>query len=107
MHARARNRWSRAPAEPATPGWGDCPVALPLHPAQIVVLDRQGPDALAGSRKDGVAHRRRDRRRPGLADAAPFAAAREGEVGLDPRHLGLAQHPVIVEVALNDAALLD
>src|SRR6185312_16186131 len=74
-----------------------------LRPAQIVVLERQGADAFAGRLEDRVAESGGDGWRAGLADAAPFAAARQREMRFDDRHLGHAQHLIAVEIALLDA----
>src|SRR5215204_1271585 len=77
-----------------------------LGPAEVVVLERQVADALAGRGEDRVEHgRRRDRDRR-LADAAPEAAG-GNRVGLDLRHLVDAHDVVSVEVLLLDAAVLD
>ncbi len=46
----------------------------------------------------------RDRRRAGLADPAPFVAARQRQMRLDPRRIGHPHHLVGVEVALLDTA---
>ena len=45
-----------------------------------------------------------DRRRAGLADAAPFAAARQCEMRFDGRRIGHARDLVVVEIALLDCA---
>src|SRR5436309_15617849 len=67
---------------------------------------RQLSYPLARSREDRVADRRRDRRRTWLSDAALRIGARY-DVDLHHRHLGQAQHAVVVEVALLDATLVD
>src|ERR1700691_5594201 len=79
--------------------WSDCL-------AQNMVLDRQRTDALAGGGEDRVAQSRRKRRYRRLTDAAPEIAARHNH-GLDPWRVGHAQHLVVVEVRLLDAAVLD
>ena len=56
--------------------------------------------------KIGVAQRRRQRRHRRLADAAPEIAARHDH-GLDLRHIGDAQHLVVVEIRLHGGAVLD
>src|SRR5215213_3125061 len=76
------------------------------RPAEVVVLERQVADALAGRGEDRVEHgRRRDRDRR-LADAAPEAAGRD-RLRLDRRHLVDAHYVVGVEVLLLDPAALD
>src|SRR5829696_1275929 len=90
---RARRRWRAAAPEDS-------------HLAEIVVLERQVADALAGRGEDRVEHggrRHRDRR---LADAAPEAARRDHS-GLDRGHLVHAHHVVGIEVLLLAAAALD
>src|SRR5207249_1907275 len=77
------------------------------RPASLCHLpDRQLPDPLARSREDRVADRRRDRRRTRLPDAALRIGARY-DVDLHHRHLGEAEHAVVVEVALLYATLVD
>src|SRR5438445_1331040 len=68
--------------------------------------DRRLADALAGGREDRVRHRGRDRRRARLADSAGGFRARH-DVHLDLGHFAHAQHAVVVEVRLLDAAVLE
>src|SRR5207247_847566 len=68
--------------------------------------DRQSPNPLAGQREDRVAHRGRDGRRAGLADAALRVGARH-DVHLDRRHAVHPQHRVVVKVALLHPAAVD
>src|SRR2546422_59400 len=68
--------------------------------------DRQLADALAGGREDRVRHGGRDRRRAWFADPTGGFLARH-DVHLDLRHFAHAQHPVVVEVRLLDAAVLE
>src|SRR3989442_45550 len=68
--------------------------------------DRQLAEALPRGREDRVADGRRDRWRARLADAA-LGIARRHDVHLDLGHLGHPEHPVVVEVALLHAALVD
>src|SRR5260221_1825532 len=73
---------------------------------KTVVLKRQRTHALSGRGEDGIAQRwnhRADRR---FADPAPESAGGQQD-GFDVRRLGQAQHPVIREIALYDAAVLD
>src|SRR5882672_5859039 len=74
--------------------------------SQIVILQRQRPNTLAGCGEDRVAKRRRHHRHRLLAAAATEAAAR-GEHTFHLGHLRHAEHPVIVEIRLLDAAILD
>src|SRR6266849_9190717 len=71
-------------------------------------LTQQGQlaDALAGGREDRVRHGGRDRRRAWFADSTGGFLARH-DVHLDLRHFAHAQHPVVVEVRLLDAAALE
>src|SRR2546425_11542376 len=71
-------------------------------------LTQQGQlaDALAGGREDRVRHGGRDRRRAWFADSTGGFLARH-DVHLDLRHFAHAQHPVVVEVRLLDAAVLE
>ncbi len=85
----------------AAPGAG-----VRLHPERGV-LQRQRADAFSRHGEDGVGDGGRDRRRAGLAEAAPFVAARQDEMGLDHRRVGHAGDRVGVEIALLDPALLD
>src|SRR5690349_19158815 len=68
--------------------------------------DRQLPDPFSVQGKDRVAHRRPDRRRAGLAGAA-LRLARRHDVHLDPWHVGLPEHQVVIEVALLHPALVE
>src|SRR6267143_880792 len=68
--------------------------------------DRQLADALAGGREDRVRHGGRDRRRARFADSTGGFLARH-DVHLDLRHFAHSQHPVVVEVRLLDAAVLE
>src|SRR2546426_2952575 len=72
------------------------------------VLDSNGqaPDALAGGGEDRVAHGGGDDRDAWLADARRRLIA-GNDVHLDLGHLVDAQHLVLVEVGLFDAALFD
>src|SRR5438067_370061 len=66
----------------------------------------QGSQALAGGRKDRVGDRGDDRRGPGLAHPSRRLAAVH-DVNLDGRRLVHPEHPVIVEIALLDATVLE
>jgi len=77
--------------------------ARPQGPMQTQATTTAQP--LAGQREDGVGHRRRDGRRAGFAGAAASLAAAD-DVHVDARHLVEAQDPVVVKIALDDAAFL-
>src|SRR6266581_4694651 len=79
--------------------------ATPAVPARLT-QQRQLADALAGGREDRVRHGGRDRRRARLADSAGGFLARH-DVHLDLGHFAHAQHAVVVEVRLLDAAVLE
>src|SRR5215831_1787436 len=87
-------------AEIGVPGW-------PLSPAQVMVAQRQGADALARDRKDRIAHRQKNRRNTRFANATPFVTTAQRQVRLDLGHGIEAKHLVGIEIALSDAALLD
>src|SRR5262245_13461483 len=78
-----------------------------LCPAQIIVPQRQGADALASDPKDGVTHRWGNWRHAWLADPTPFGAASERQVRLYLGHSVETQHRVVIEIALDYAALFD
>src|SRR5438105_1713470 len=82
------------------PGWLS-------SPTQIMVTQRQGADALARDRKDGIAHRRENRRDTRLADATPLVTAAQRQVRLDLGHGSEAEHLVGIEITFGDAALVD
>src|SRR2546430_420304 len=67
---------------------------------------RQLADALARRREHRVRHSGGDRRRARLADSARGLRARH-DMHLDLRHFAHAQHPVVVEVRLLHAAVLE
>src|SRR3954451_18821544 len=73
---------------------------------QIVVFKRQGADALAGRRENGVAQGRSERRHRRFAGAAPETLAWHDD-GLHARHVGQAKHRIVVEVRLFDLPVLD
>ena len=79
---------------------------LGLRVSQIMVLQRQRADALAGCREDRITQRRRDDRNRGLADPAPgrrrWARSRSRSSAS-----GQPQHRIVVEIRLLDAAVLD
>src|SRR5215469_4344463 len=77
-----------------------------LCPLQVVALQRERADALAGCSKDRVAERRRHERWRRLANAAPESAARHDNA-LDFRRLGKTHHRIVVEVRLLDAPVLN
>ena len=77
-----------------------------FFPRDQGAVDRQPPQRDAGRGIDRVAQRRRSRGDAGLADAAGRLAALD-DVNLDLRRLVDAQHAVVVEVGLLDAALVD
>jgi hypothetical protein len=79
-----------APAARARAGQQQARPWAAIRPAQVLVLQRQLADALAGGGEDGVQHRRRRHRDGGLAHAAP-EAARGHHDGLD---LGHAVHRI-------------
>ena len=73
---------------------------------QLNPVHRQLPDPLAGRREDRVGQRRRQRRGTGLADATGRFGTLH-QIHLDRRRLVDAQHAVVVEIALFDAAILE
>src|SRR6476646_4574251 len=73
---------------------------------QIVVFKRQGADALARRRENVVAQGRSERRHRRFAGAAPETLAWHDD-RLHPRHVGQAQHRIVMEVRLFDLSLLD
>src|SRR6266550_3730324 len=80
-------------------------MCVPLRRTQLV-LHGELPDPPARRRKDGVRHRGHDRRRAGLADAARRLGALD-QMNFDRGRLAQAQHPIVVEVVLLDATVLD
>src|SRR6059036_924483 len=76
-------------------------------PAQVMVTQRQGADALARDRKDGIAHRRENRRDTRLADATPLVTTTQRQIRLDLGHGREAEHLVGIEIPFSDAALVD
>src|SRR4051794_21214237 len=72
---------------------------------QEIRIDRQGPDALAGRREDGVADGGRDRRDAWFADPGGRRAAFD-DVDVRLRRDVGARDQVVGEVALLDPALL-
>src|SRR5438552_10138010 len=71
----------------------------------VVVLERDGADALAGGGKERIEHGGRGDEDRRLSDAAPEAARRHHD-RFDLRHLADAHHVVVVEVGLLDATIL-
>src|SRR5262245_3876375 len=71
-----------------------------------LITDRQLANPPAGRREDRISQRRHDARSARLADSA-WRLQVLYQVDLDPRRLVDAQHPVIAEVRLLDAAVLD
>src|SRR5712692_9018918 len=71
-----------------------------------LVFHRKLPNPPAGRCKDGVRDRGHHRRGAGLADATGWLGALD-QMDLDHGRLAHAQHPVVVEVVLLDAAVLD
>src|SRR5438093_7969191 len=82
------------------------PAASTLRALQLVAGEGQGADALAREHEERVAHRRRDRRHPGLARAAD-EVSRLHHVHVDLRRLADPHHRVVVEVGLHDPSLVD
>src|SRR5512139_1140612 len=72
---------------------------------KIFLVERHAAQALAGEGEHGVGHRRRNRRRAGLADTGGVLVAFH-DMHLDLRHLGKAQRRVVVEVRLHHPAVL-
>ena len=102
----------RRSAQPSNPvefrrpnGCPGSPAQL-LCPPQVVVLQRERADTLAGCSKDRVAERRRHERWRRLANAAPESAARHDNA-LHFRRLGKTHHRIVVEVRLLDAPVLN
>src|SRR5215813_14300491 len=77
-----------------------------LCPPQVVVLQRERADALAGCSKNRVAERRGHERWRRLANAAPEPAARHDNA-LNFRRLGKTHHRIVVEVRLLDAPVIN
>src|ERR671910_376625 len=86
---------ARAGAAPARTASAS-PAALTSRRAQVRILQRQGADALARRREDGVEHGRRGDRDRRLPDPAPEAAGRD-QNRLHLRHLVDAHDVVGVE----------
>src|SRR5882724_13315375 len=78
-----------------------------LGPVQIVVAQWQRADTPAGDLEDGVTHRWRHRWHTRLTDAAPLITATERQMRLHFGHGIEPEHLVIIEIALDDAAVLD
>ena len=72
-----------------------------------MVHNRQRTDAFAGQGEDCIAHRRRDRRRSGLAHAAPLVAAAERKMNIDFRRLSEPDHRVGIKIALLRSSVFD
>src|SRR5262245_50465685 len=77
-----------------------------LRSPQIMVPQRQGADAPAGRGENRVAKCRCDHGDRRLTTAGPEAAARH-QYRLDSRHLSHAEHLIVAEIRLLDAAFLD
>src|SRR4051812_1670762 len=75
--------------------------------AQVLAADRQAAQPLSGRREDRISHRRLDHGRARLADATPFLAGGWRGIELGLWRLLEANHPIGVEVALNDTRVLD
>src|SRR5882724_1519126 len=97
--ARVTGRPGRGPA------WAG-PPARESRALELVEADRQAADALAREREDGVAHRGRGGRHPGLTEAAR-GLARVEDVHLDLGRLVDPQHLVVVEVGLLHAPAVE
>src|SRR5262245_56217838 len=69
-------------------------------------VDRQLPKSLARRCEDRVGDRRYYRRRTRLTDA-PWSLRALDQMDIDQRRLVDAQHPIVVEIALLDAAVLN
>src|SRR2546430_1660794 len=75
-----------------------------LGPGEAVSRERQRADALARHGKDRVAHRRKNRRESGFAEAGGGVVCFE-EMNFDfGRHLVHADRGILVEIALDGAA---
>src|SRR5215211_7243874 len=96
---------ARAGAAPAITASAS-PAAFVLRGAKVRILQRQGADALARRREDGVEDGGRGDRDRRLADPAPEPAGGD-QHRLDLRHLVDAHDVVGVKVLLDDAAVLD
>src|SRR6266511_4648729 len=99
MPAGCASCWVKAAAAGAA-------APLSLRERDVVGLQRDRADALAGRGKVRVEHGRRGYEDRRLADAAPETAGWH-EDRFDLRHLGDAHHIVAVEVLLLDAPVLD
>src|SRR6266566_6632986 len=99
MPAGCASCWVKAAAAGAA-------ASLSLRERDVVGLQRDRVDALAGRGKVRVEHGRRGYEDRRLADAAPETAGWH-EDRFDLRHLGDAHRVVIIEVGLLDAAVLD
>ena len=71
-----------------------------------MIFDGQLADTLAGQREDGIGHRWCNADGAGLADAARSFGVLY-QIHLDVRRFVNAQEPVVVEVMLLDAAVLE
>src|ERR1700704_5388777 len=81
------------------------PPLLSSRHVDVVVLQRERADALAGRREVGVEHGRRRHRDGRLADAAPETTGWHHDL-FHLRHFGYAHRVVDVEILLLDAPVL-
>jgi hypothetical protein len=84
------------------PQTGQC--CLPRF--ELGAVDRQLPNSLARRGEDRVGDRRYYRRRTRLTDAPRRLRALD-QMDVDQRRLVNAQHPIVIEIALLDAAVLN
>ena len=82
-----------------------CP--LLLGPIQVVVAQWQRADTLAGDLENGITHRWRHRWYARLTDAAPLLTTAERQMCFHLGHGVEPEHLVIIEIALDDAAVFD
>src|SRR5262249_16573455 len=102
-----KRRYSRGPFRLCLFGRGRRPAPRPpSRELDVVSLERERADALAGRREEGIEHGRRSDEDCRLTDAAPEAAGWHDD-DFDLRHFTQAHHVVAVEVSLLDGAVLD
>src|SRR5262249_39187102 len=78
----------------------------PSREVDVVSLERERADALAGRREEGIEHGRRGDEDRRFTDAAPEAAGRHDD-DFDLWHFTQPHHVIAVEVPLLDGPVLD
>src|SRR5262249_7346703 len=99
LRSRSAARTSVSALDPQS---GQCS----LRRFELGAIDRQLPNSLARRREDRVGDRGYHRRRTRLTDA-PWRLGALDQMDVDQRRLVDAQHPVVVKIALLDAAVFN